>query len=368
MSGQDILVGSYSNFISKVGIDEDGMVVVKGKLYHESINNPSWLCRSEIDENIIYAINEIDNFQGEEAGALCAYRIENGRLELLNMVSTKGAWPCHAAIHPNGKIIFIANYKSGNICSYEISKATGGIGKMIQVVDHRSLMAQGAEAHAHQIVIRGDRIYATDLGLNCIFSYPFDENSSQLNVNAVETILLPADSGPRHMVFHPTESVAFVLNELDSTLSVIEVDAVTKRLKNHILCTVSTLPSKVSKDHMGAAEIQLSTSGNHIYCSNRDISHNHNDTHHNSIAVFNFNGRSSSSCLHLIQHVSTHGVHPRHFALLHNDTVLAVANQLSNSIVTYPLDNISGAIIDEDHIKHVFHEGSVVKPAHLLVL
>jgi 6-phosphogluconolactonase len=368
---QQVLVGSYSQSIAGVEIDADGMVSVKQQFSHESINNPSWLCISPNDKSILYASNEVEDFQGEEAGFLCAYRMQSGgNLELLNMVSTKGAWPCHAAIHPNGKVIFVANYKGGNIASYEILPTTGGIGKLIQVIDHGLLMSQGAaKAHAHQIVIHGDRVYAVDLGMNCVFSYPFDENTSQLNLNSVEIIMLPAAAGPRHLLFHPTEAVAFVLNELDSTISAIEVDSFTRRLKNNIYCTLSTLPRLASNDQMGAAEIQVSKSGKFIYCSNRDISNNHNDNHRNSIAVFQFQGLSSpSSCLQLIQHVSTHGVHPRHFTLMHNDSLLAVANQLSNSIVTYPVDVASGEIIDADHIKCVFHEGSVVKPAQLFLL
>src|SRR5580658_2803440 len=48
----------------------------------------------------LYAVNEVDQFQGQSAGAVSAFSIDgaSGKLALLNQVSSRGGGPCHIAV------------------------------------------------------------------------------------------------------------------------------------------------------------------------------------------------------------------------------------------------------------------------------
>lgn len=63
------------------------------------IANPSFVAISP-DGKTLYAVNELQQYQGEESGAISAFRIasDSGALELLNSKSTHGASPCHVSI------------------------------------------------------------------------------------------------------------------------------------------------------------------------------------------------------------------------------------------------------------------------------
>src|SRR5205823_3403361 len=81
-------------------------------------------------------------------------------------------------------------------------------------------------------------------------------------------------AGPRHFAFHPTAPLAFVINEIDSTLTSMSYDADKGVLTK--LATVSTLP-KDYKGNNSTAEVVVHPSGKFVYGSNRG---------HDSIAAF----------------------------------------------------------------------------------
>lgn len=126
------------------------------------------------------------------------------------------------------------------------------------------------------------------------------------------------------MVFHPNGQFAYVINELDSTITAFRYDAEAGTLST--LETVSTLPSNFEGEN-GCAEIALSEDGKFLYGSNRG---------HDSIVTFTVNPESGK--LSLKGHVSTEGEHPRHFSIMPGGRSMIVANKNTNNLVLFRFD------------------------------
>jgi 6-phosphogluconolactonase len=96
--------------------------------------------------------------------------------------------------------------------------------------------------------------------------------------------------------------------------------------------TVSTLPNNFH-GNTTCAEVQVHPSGKFVYGSNRG---------HDSIAVFSVDGKNGE--LTLVEHQSTQGKTPRHFAIDPTGKWLLAENQDSDSIVIFRIDQSSGKL------------------------
>jgi len=99
----------------------------------------------------------------------------------------------------------------------------------------------------------------------------------------------------------------------------------------HRLQTISTLP-KDFKGEIEDAEIEIHPSGKFLYASNRgDV---------NSIAVFAVD--PDKGTLTPVEYTPTQGKTPRSFAIDPTSTLLFAANQQSNNIVVFRIDQKTG--------------------------
>lgn len=101
--------------------------------------------------------------------------------------------------------------------------------------------------------------------------------------------------------------------------------------------TLSTLPDDY-KGENACADIHISPDGLFLYGSNRG---------HDSIVVYGI--EPSTGHLHLIEHVSTGGQHPRNFALSPDGHFLLVANRDTNDIITFARDAETGKLHRTEH-------------------
>ena len=128
-------------------------------------------------------------------------------------------------------------------------------------------------------------------------------------------------AGPRHIAFHPSNRFAYIINELDSTVTACRFDAGTGGLAPFQVLTA--LPDSFVGNSR-AAEIAVSATGRFVYASNRG---------HDSIVVFAVDGstgRLTTAGWHL-----TGGRTPRFFALSPAEDILFVANEDSDAIVGF---------------------------------
>jgi 6-phosphogluconolactonase len=147
---------------------------------------------------------------------------------------------------------------------------------------------------------------------------------------------LTAGAGPRHFTFHPSGRYAYVINELDATLTAFAYDAEHGSLET--IQTVSTLPGGFQGDSF-CADIHLTPDGRFLYGSNRG---------HDSIAIFAVD--PATGRLTAAGHEATGGHWPRNFAVDPSGAFLLAANQRSNTIVPFRIDRETGMLTPTGHV------------------
>ncbi len=343
-----VYIGTYTGEKSK-GIyvcryDAKSGKLGSPELAAESVN-PSFLAVHP-SRRYLYAVNEVARYEGQRSGYVSAFEIDRatGKLTLLNKVSARGSGPCHLVVDKRGKNVLVANYGSGSVAVLPI-KDGGRLGEAVGFMQHSgsSVNAERQKGpHAHCVALSHDNRFAfvADLGLDKVLIYRFDSGLGTLVANDPPFVKVAPGAGPRHFAFHPDGKFAYVINEMQSTLTSFAYDADRGALKE--LQTVTTLPSGFAGENT-TAEVQVARSGKFIYGSNRG-----ND----AIAVFAID--SGKGTLSPIAHVPTQGKEPRNFTIDPSGSFLLAANQNSNTVVVFRIDRRSGNLNPTGQAVEVF--------------
>ncbi|MRM13277.1 beta-propeller fold lactonase family protein [Enterobacter cloacae subsp. dissolvens] len=188
------------------------------------------------DGKTLYLASEV------EQGVVQALRVgANGELSELNQVSSGGAGPVYLSLTPNGRHLLVANYVSGSIAVLPI-KADGslgdatdkrqdqgepGVAKPEAAVEGSFAISDHNGPHAHMIAAdpSGKYVFSTDLGLDRIYQYRFDDRTGKLTPNDPPFISASSKgAGPRHFVFTPKGDALWLINEEASTLTHYTLD------------------------------------------------------------------------------------------------------------------------------------------------
>jgi 6-phosphogluconolactonase len=180
-------------------------------------------------------------------------------------------------------------------------------------------------------VDRGDRhALVCDLGLDKVLVYRLNAKRALLSANDPPSASVAPGAGPRHLSFSPNGKFAYVINELNSTITVFAYDP--RRGTMSELQVVSTLPENFTGNN-SCAEIEVHPSGEFVFGSNRG---------HDSIAVFAADKKSGK--LTLVGHQPTQGKTPRHFAIDPTGRWLLAENQGSDTVVVFEIDAKTGKL------------------------
>ncbi len=293
----------------------------------EESKNASFLTINS-NQNYLYSVNESDD------GEVVSFRIDHATKELtrINSQTSQGRHPCHMSLNREGTFLFVVNYTGGSVCLYPIL-ADGSIEEMSDFIQHEGhgpRTDRQESPHPHSIFIDPSNqwILVPDLGLDTLFVYRLDTVQRKLMEHS--RVKLHPAAGPRHLTFHPTDPFVYVINELDSTVTVFSFDASLGELV--ALQTISTLPENFAGDST-CADIHITPCGNFLYGSNRGD---------DSLAVYRID--SSTGLLTLIEIVSTGGQTPRNFGISPDGKFLLAANQDSNNIVIFRIDQATGRL------------------------
>lgn len=299
------------------------------------VENPSYLAL-DAARHRLFAVSEVSDFDGRPGGGVAAFAIHasSGGLSPINRVSSHGEAPCYLTLDPAGRRLFLVNYSGGPVVVLPIDEG-GGLGDPTDLIAHagRSIHPERQTGpHPHSIILdpAGDHAFVPDLGLDKVFQYNVDRATGRLTANRQPWVALEPGSGPRHMVFHPNGRVAYVINELSSTIAACAYDP--RRGALSIFQTVSTLPEGYGGANI-AADLHLTPSGNTLFGSNRG---------HNSIACYAVDRETGA--LTTTDFVHTQGETPRGFAVDPTGSWVLVANQDSHTIVTFGIDEESSTI------------------------
>jgi 6-phosphogluconolactonase len=337
-----VYVGSYSP-ADQPGIHQLTLNPATGELRSvgrtAGLANPSFLAFHP-SHRYLYAVSEVDDFEGRKTGAVVALSIDaaTGALTLLNRQASEGGGPCHLTVDRDGRHVLVANYGGGSVAVLPIGP-DGRLGPAASVVRHQGSSVnksrqEGPHAHSIDLDRAGRFALVADLGLDKVMVYRFDPKGTLTAADPPWAALSPG-SGPRHLALDPRGRFVYAINELTSTVVTFAYDGAAGALRR--VASASTLPDGF-KGESYPAEIAVSADGRFLYGSNRG---------HDSIAAFAIDAASGRP--RPIGHTPTGGSWPRHFALDPTGSYLLAANQKSDSVVVFRIDGKTGALAPTGH-------------------
>jgi 6-phosphogluconolactonase (cycloisomerase 2 family) len=279
-----------------------------------------------------------------------AYSIDkqSGSLTALNHQSCGGKNPVHLSIDPSGRYIVTANYTAGSVGVVPIEQ-DGSLGAPTDVQQLKGEPGpnrkEQASSHPHNAVFdpSGRFIAVPDKGLDRIFVFRLDATSGKLVPNDPPFVATRAGQGPRHIAFHPSLPLAYVVNELGASVTTYRFDPERGTLEPLQLLP-ATPPSYTANDT--GAEITVAPSGRFVYASNRGA---------NSVAIFAVDWASGT--LKPVGWAQTErpkeGETVRFITLDPAARILYAANMDSDTVVPFTVDWESGMLTPSGHIIHV---------------
>jgi 6-phosphogluconolactonase len=291
--------------------------------------NPSFLA-FDAKQRFLYSVHG-------DSGEVSAFGIDGatGEISFLNQQSTGGKNPVHLTVDPTNRYLLVANYATGSLATLPI----GSDGKLDDMTSLAELpgtpgphKVEQASSHPHNIPYDADRgfLVVPDNGLDRVFVFKLDPNDGKLVPNDPPSVVTRSGSGPRHVVFHPTAGYAYVVNELDSTVTAYAYDRAKGVLEPRQILT--TLPAAFTGENR-AAGIGITPTGRFLYASNRG---------HNQIAIFAID--QATGLLTPAGWESTQGKMPRFFTLDLSGEFLYAANEATDTIVGFRVDGTSGKL------------------------
>lgn len=289
--------------------------------------NPSFLALSR-DGNFLYTVH------GDEA-EVSAFAVDrhSGQLRFINREGTQGKNPVHLALDPSGRFLVVSNHIGASLAVLPVN-ADGSLAPLSQLValegqpgPHRVEQKQ-AKPHFNPFDPSGRFVVVPDKGLDRVFSFAFRDG--RLAPAAMPSVAAREGAGPRHLAFHPHLPLAYVVNELDSSVTACGFDASSGALEPFQL--LPTLPESFVGNSR-AAGIAIDARGRFLYASNRGC---------DSVAMFAIDGASGR--LRFLGAKPTRGRTPRCFALSPDGRFLFALNEDSDSIVRFAIDPDTGRL------------------------
>lgn len=295
----------------------------------------------------LYSTNETDRVGSKGEGTVSAFAIDraSGGLSLLNSVSSGGAGPTYASLHPSGCFLLVANYFGGSVAVLPV-RGDGRLGEAVDVKQDAGEIGPTRATHAppgsfarsghdrtHAHMIQADPtgkfVLHADLGLDRIFVWRFDSQAGLLSPASPPAIQFPPGDGPRHFSFHPNGRWLYSLQEEGSTVVWFDFDAQQGTAVPRQ--TISTLPAGFAGSNF-CSEILVSPDGRFVYAGNRL---------HDSIAIFAI-GQDGS--LSYAGEEWTRGDYPRSFGFDPTGRFLYCCNQRADHIAVFRVDPGSGRL------------------------
>lgn len=311
------------------------------------VANPSFLALDST-RRFLYCVHG-----GNDFSAVSAFAVERGtgHLTFLNTQQSGGRNPVSLDIHPSGRALVVANYMDGTVATLPINP-DGTLAPLTTVLPQTGEPGpdpvEQAAPHPHHSPFDpvGRFVAVPDKGLDRTFVYRFDAVRGTLAPNDPPFVRARAGAGPRHIAFHPDAPYAYVINELDSTITMYGYDAERGVLDPRQ--RIGTLPPDYTGRSTGA-EIAVAPSGQFLYASNRG---------HDSIAIFAID--AENGVLTVVGWEPTQGAMPRFFALDPSGKFLYVANQGSDTIITFRVDQATGMLTPTGHVVRTGSPVSIV--------
>lgn len=239
---------------------------------------------------------------------------------LLHSINTTQIFisPTYLAINKTGTFLYCASYQYNTVNIISINKS-GIIIDSIQIIN--GLLG----CHSVNIDNQEKLLWVPCLKEDFIRIFRIHISKGTLTPFNPNCIIMNKGSGPRHMTFHNLKPYAYVINELNGTISVIKYDLENITTPLLILQTINIAPNNLFKQFW-AADIHITPDNRWLYCSDRAS---------NIISCFQI--CSETKQLRFVNYQITE-IQPRGFAIDNTGKFLIVAGQKSNQITLYSID------------------------------
>jgi 6-phosphogluconolactonase len=297
------------------------------------IANVDWITLSPTRE-FLYAAAEVDSFHGKPTGEVASFHVGGGELRPLSAQNSASPGTCHVALDHTGRVLLSADYGGGSAASFLVTD-----GKLSPLVWKEHYTAHGPNtdrqksAHAHFASFSPDNrfAYINDLGGDIIHIYKL--NASTAMLTGAGAYHARPGAGCRTLHFHPNDRTAYCVNELDSTVDVLNWSHVDGSLT--FVSRVDLLPKGYHGPTRGCDTV-ISKDGRFVYFANRD-----NDF------LFSFKADEKTGALTPIGRSNCGGKIPRNFVLDPTERWMLVANQDSNLISVFARNPETGVLANE---------------------
>ncbi len=294
----------------------------------KGIDNPAFL-KISANKRFLLAGTTPPEKAEPAGGWVSVYKIEeNGSLKFVNKQASHGDEPCHVDVSKDSKWVAAANYGSGTVALFPVS-GDGKLQPASSVIVNQGSgpdLSRQAGPHAHSVKFSPftNEVFSADLGTDQLDIFRLE--NGQLVQKDPEFVKMDPGAGPRHFDFHPSGKFIYVINELNSTVTLLaNENGIWVKKQNY-----KTLPDDFAGKSY-CADIHLSKDGRFLYGSNRG---------HNSIVVFSVNPDNGE--LKTVGFVPVEGNWPRNFGLSPGGEYLLVANQRSGNITVFRINQQTG--------------------------
>lgn len=265
---------------------------------------------------VLYATSEDDN-------RVAALEIrQNGELGLMSSAETGGVLPCHVSVHPEGTLLFVANYGDGSWSVHPLD-GDGKVEDRSQVLRQTghgvdALRQEGPHVHTVLPVDGGTHVIVTDLGTDEIRIHSC--NVAAGSVDGGRTLVqAPPGAGPRHVAFDALGRRLFVTCELSSTVEWVLLDAELRAIDTGRWS--ATVDDRVETNY--PSDLWLDRESQRLYVANRGA---------DVISIFDVTQLPPRG----IGDFGSGGEDPRHLAF--DAPFLDVCNHKSGHVSTFVLD------------------------------
>lgn len=308
VGGFDYASDTYPLTIYDIDV-ESGALSERGSI--DAGPNPSYLALAPT-ASVLYVANEVDS----PLGGLTALSIaDDGTLSVLNHQSGSDGGFTYVAVDPTGSFALGASYNGGSISVFPI-ESDGSLGPETATRDFGDM----AQSHAVGFDPSGAYVLVPNKGNDEVAQLLLGSDGS-LSDNTPASVSAAGGSGPRHIAVHPNGQLAFVMNELDSTMTPYQLS------ETGTLTAGTTVSTRAGGGGQNSgAHVELSPDGGFVYGSNRGD---------DDIVVFSADQITGE--LSLLEHESTRGRTPRDFEVDPAGRVLIAANQDSGDLSVYAI-------------------------------
>jgi 6-phosphogluconolactonase len=222
----------------------------------------------------------------------------------------------HIALDASGRWLLTASYHDGLVAVCKL--APGGT-----VQPPHQVLPTGPKTHSLRSVAPGEAL-ACVLGEDAVICFALDADRGHLTPQ--QRIAMPAGSGPRHLAVAPDGQRAFVVGELDGSVSVLERSGTGWALQH----TVSALAPGFTGTPW-AADLRLAAQHGFLYASERTSS---------TLALLRM---GADGRLTVGGHWPAPAM-PRGFAISPCERWLVCAGQMADAVAVYRVDADSGRL------------------------